>query len=390
VRDVLDLFRERDTRDELGIGVIRDAFADLLFPGTTTIQTRARYFLFVPWIYLNLEHKRVPVSRFEIRLRQDENYLARCLLASGESDGVIGRVAGDKLQRTPSNIYWLGLQSWGIRLFPGGQAEYHRSIDSFHASIGRALAAREEHSEDFAVRRNWHGGVPKAPEGFPEGATLALAAEEARYLCERIAAAETTSGQESMLAYLARAAGPTECEFAWMHPLAPAAPPHIRRWLGHMRGFSETIHGGALLYNLMLARLDRREQLTKQYEEALADWRQMIDEREEELAGWDRGDFWTLVGESGAMVSRWTREFVDAWLEIALDPARRARLTDDLGAQRLIEQRERRLKRGRARLVSKRALESWSGYSGTGRLAYRWSVASRLLGDIYVGLDDDA
>ena len=31
--DVISLFWERDTRDELGIGVIRDAFADLLFPG---------------------------------------------------------------------------------------------------------------------------------------------------------------------------------------------------------------------------------------------------------------------------------------------------------------------------------------------------------------------
>ena len=92
MRDVLDLFREQDTRDELGIGVIRDAFADLLFPGTTTIQTRARYFLLVPWVYLNLEQKRAPSTRFAIRLRQDENYLTRCLLESGESDGVIGRV----------------------------------------------------------------------------------------------------------------------------------------------------------------------------------------------------------------------------------------------------------------------------------------------------------
>ena len=43
--DVVDLFREHDTRDELGIGSVRDAFADLLFPGTSTIMTRARYFL---------------------------------------------------------------------------------------------------------------------------------------------------------------------------------------------------------------------------------------------------------------------------------------------------------------------------------------------------------
>lgn len=38
---VLPLSRERDTRDKLGLGGIRDTFADTLFPGTSTIQTRA-------------------------------------------------------------------------------------------------------------------------------------------------------------------------------------------------------------------------------------------------------------------------------------------------------------------------------------------------------------
>jgi hypothetical protein len=40
--DVVDLFREHDTRDQLGVGSVRDAFADMLFPGTSTIMTRAR------------------------------------------------------------------------------------------------------------------------------------------------------------------------------------------------------------------------------------------------------------------------------------------------------------------------------------------------------------
>jgi hypothetical protein len=39
--DVVDLFREHGTRDELGIGSVWDAFADLLYPGTSTIMTRA-------------------------------------------------------------------------------------------------------------------------------------------------------------------------------------------------------------------------------------------------------------------------------------------------------------------------------------------------------------
>ena len=42
--DVVGLLREPSTVDELGLGPVRDAFADLLFPGASTIQTRARYF----------------------------------------------------------------------------------------------------------------------------------------------------------------------------------------------------------------------------------------------------------------------------------------------------------------------------------------------------------
>lgn len=48
VLDALDVLEEKGTVDELGIGVLRDAFADKLFPGTSTIQTRAKYFALVP------------------------------------------------------------------------------------------------------------------------------------------------------------------------------------------------------------------------------------------------------------------------------------------------------------------------------------------------------
>jgi hypothetical protein len=58
--EVINLFREKGTLDELGIGTIRDTHAEHFFPGTSTIQSRARYFLFIPWLYLQLERERVP------------------------------------------------------------------------------------------------------------------------------------------------------------------------------------------------------------------------------------------------------------------------------------------------------------------------------------------
>jgi hypothetical protein len=46
--DVVVLSGEHDTRDEFGIGSLRDRFRDTLLPGTSTIMNRARYFLLLP------------------------------------------------------------------------------------------------------------------------------------------------------------------------------------------------------------------------------------------------------------------------------------------------------------------------------------------------------
>jgi hypothetical protein len=102
--EVISLFKDRDTLDELGLGSIRDAFADLFFPGTTTLQTRVRYFLFVPWFYLHYEDRRVPSRRISPRLKQDEVKLMHSLQAVDETEGLIGRRSGASLHR----LSWQG------------------------------------------------------------------------------------------------------------------------------------------------------------------------------------------------------------------------------------------------------------------------------------------
>ena len=117
---IMALFQERETRDELGLGAIRDSIADHLFPGTSTIQTRLRYMLFVPWLFRRLEGENVPTKPAPHRRpRRWKSGSADALEAGGETTGVIGREAGARLQRLPSSVYWAGLGAWGIRLFPG-------------------------------------------------------------------------------------------------------------------------------------------------------------------------------------------------------------------------------------------------------------------------------
>ena len=50
VFDVMNLLQEQGAVDEIGIGLIRDAFANMFFPGISTVQTIAKYFLIVPYI----------------------------------------------------------------------------------------------------------------------------------------------------------------------------------------------------------------------------------------------------------------------------------------------------------------------------------------------------
>ncbi len=110
--DLLAAQKDKGTLDELGIGSVRDAIADHLFPPLNTIQTRAKYFLFIPWIYRRVERGAVADERLAQACATGERQLIQALLASDAEDkaGLIGREAQDKLQRLPSGIYWAGLR----------------------------------------------------------------------------------------------------------------------------------------------------------------------------------------------------------------------------------------------------------------------------------------
>ncbi|HHV97453.1 MAG TPA: hypothetical protein GXX37_13475 [Clostridiaceae bacterium] len=117
VLDVINLLTEEGAIDELGIGVIRDSFANLFFPGTSTVQTRAKYFLIVSYILKEAEEGKYgdhPEAIFR-RIDEEERKCALKLLEN-DRDGVIGaRVLPDKwVIRTPSNIYWNGIKTLKI------------------------------------------------------------------------------------------------------------------------------------------------------------------------------------------------------------------------------------------------------------------------------------
>lgn len=94
VISVLDLLSEKGTLDELGVAPIRDGFANLFFPGTSTIQTRAKYFLIVPYACRDIEISAETSPERALKTLDNEERLCgeRFRDIDPNTDGLIGGV----------------------------------------------------------------------------------------------------------------------------------------------------------------------------------------------------------------------------------------------------------------------------------------------------------
>lgn len=381
-RELIQLFLQPESRDELGIGTVRDALSDLLFPGISVIQTRARYFLFIPWLFREGSRRgrqgRDLLNWVELWQRRHVETLRN----SGALDGLIGRVAGARVKILPSTIYWNALQKFGILRVTGAQ-EIVAAIDPKRLALEEALMEEASQSEGI-----WQRNLPPVPEGFPESQELnfELSEEEADWLSERIQ--ESTSG--TPLAWLASLSQSPASEFPWSEPLFQNAPSKMQSLLQHAELFSLAMHGASLLYNLLLARrcgelgYERSEELIRTYEEAINSWADEVTSRQMVIESWDRTEMWALVYSINSNIKPQTRAFIDAWCSSGVLFNPKMALENPSLAE-LISKREQDQKKSQARLKNDRLMSQWGGSSGSGRLIYRWDRVRTILGDIAKG-----
>ena len=380
MRRVLDLFNEQGTVDEMGLGNVRDALSDTLFPGTSSIQTRMRYMLFVPWTYRRLESLGARRENVVNDARDAEVALIGQLRDGDDTDGVIGARSGASLQRLPSTVYWSGLVRWGIFTRPHSRASYHAHFTEW--TTGSGMGRADDPGVVFSRERNWHAHLPCPPRGFPRGATFELRRNEADFLQGRI----MERCQGSLLAWLAVEGSDAPAEDLWTDPDALSAPGPASRPFALARRFSLHVEGMPLLYNLLLAercreRNDSRGELIDDYRSRIAEWGQR--EAEEEPYGAEA--LWQFIAERGTHARPPQRDFVKRWGERISEIGAGA-VADDDTLRRLVADREQTLKGPRARLINDSRLLDWNGSVGVGRMDFRWSRVRGLLRDLHRGL----
>ena len=115
----LKMLEESTALDELGIGVIRDGYADILFPGVSTLQTRAKYFVLLPYLFAMAERQNFKRSSEILPwMHRQEDLLVPTLIKNSEdTTGVIGLRAhkqGKSVKVKSSSIYWNGMRTFEI------------------------------------------------------------------------------------------------------------------------------------------------------------------------------------------------------------------------------------------------------------------------------------
>ena len=355
----------------------------MLSPGTSTIQTRLRYFVFLPWILRRLEVERVPPPEFRRRLRNDEARLIDRLRHLGPNQGVIGYTAGRDLKRMPSEVYWGGLGEWGIRRRDISLTQYGQLA----ATLGRFSPYRDDDGYATASAVPMWGRLPPPPDDFLQADTsFELRREEALVLVDHI----RREHPQSLLAFLCGTPDlSADLAYPWELP-SSEMPGRLAEVLHHARCFSELTVGPQHVYNILLARKANEEfdRDTAEIEaielHRVEGWIEVMANRYDELRSWanDLAAFWSFIGEHTVGAS--TQDFIGEMVRRAITNP--AGFAEDPLVHARIREREIRLKAKRARLGHRVALENWRLAPFGGQLNYRWPITSSYLADIAAGL----
>lgn len=395
--EIVRALSEPDTLDSIGIGAIRDGFASIFFPGTSTIQTRARYFLIVPWTMQLLEQRRPRTrTKYDDLLTEVETATIGALIAGNVAHerGIIGRQRGAKTKRKASSVYWGALEDWGIRVASGMTLSSHRS----YVLSPRSAERVEAEPGDPAVFQVWDE-LPYCPAGFPDAPLGILPTiDEAEYLLARMTGTQAGGihyqgpTRSSLLAAAARSPQVSDAPHFWDWPIS-AMPEHLRDAVLHAKFFSLAIQGARLRYLQLLfdaqAQVGRSDSVGEASLTTLvAAWLADTQKADSELRDWipTLPAMFGLLKNYGVVIGNHTRDFVHSWLSAMVhDPVEA--MTSSATAT-LIRKREIALKASNARLASDSALRAWDGsLLGSSPLDYRWRVAQRMLLDCRTALE---
>lgn len=382
VNSVISMLSTEGTVDELGIGSIRDSFADWMFPGVSTIQTRPKYFIIITEIFLNYLSKYInkeKVPKLETYLTNEENRIMHILARNYNykgGDGVIGvNVARDngELARKASSIYWNGLRIHGL-------IDTQLSRNEFASAFDLSSESNDEDEDNLIDNFDQEFNI-KAPKFdiIHEEMRMELTKEQANFLRDHFKDTRHVDKHENnLLTEILKDKDREEIiikatnfiEAAEVLLTVPNLPFMTKSIIRMALDFDFLTHGAHIRYNMLL----HKKSGSQNFED---NWNGWLLELEESRDNIENFDFNIVFSEIATRVDPKTKRFLKTWREEVLKTT-----IDYTKLDEMVYNQEVNKKGAKAKLILKDGeYNTWVGVNG---LAYRFNIVKNIINDLQV------
>jgi hypothetical protein len=383
VFSVVDLLSDGGTVDELGIGSIRDAIADWMFPGISTIQTRPKYFIILTDIlkeYIKQFNEGKKVISLDDFFKKEEHRIMNILAKNHgyrDGDGVIGvNVArsNGELARRASSIYWNGLRIHRLIDTDLSSNEYFKQNDL--SKLPKERITTEDGEDDvimsddqFQIRAPYFNCIN-------DQMTLKLTKQEANFIRDQfIDNSHPLKKENNLLRQLmtpefakmlyASASFKTLAHQLIVHPEIHKETKAIIRMA---LDFDFIIHGAHIRYNIQL----HKKAGERDFSQDWVEWLESLNEKRTEIEGFDY-DF--LFEEIAPKTAFSTQQFLRNWIDGVLKTNLDLEYLDEI-----VRFQEIKKKGNKAKLTAVDG--EYSDWVGIRELNYRFGVVKNMVVDI--------
>ena len=391
IKELLKTLGEPSSVDELGVGIVRDSISDLLYPGTSVLHTRAKYYILIPELFKKAMKSGLTTMP-EVRklIDSDQDKIARALRRAIDEEtgtkasGIIGGRSDRAVKMKPARIYWNAMRTTEMLCHPTlsfddacmAVASYNRKSQNVSIKYESDEAGGDAEDAGLNGFSLFNTPCKQNIDDFIANPTLHLTGGEAMYLMEQFK--RPFIMKNTLMEYCLK----TKQSFAGTAfsdiEIQSDMPSVLAYNIELAKEFADFIYGAYIVYNLLFFENggENATEEQKQYlEDKYSEWKQQtcgIPHRDEILG---------LVRNHEHYKAALNKFLVD------FEKAVMANDTDVCSDEekRLIRERERFCKRGKAKIGTDYPYQAIQSFP----MNYRHNTAQVIIEDILKGLVRD-
>ena len=388
VLKIIDILGESGTIDELGIGVVRNAFSNELFKGISTIMTRARYYYFVPYLMIDFlrEKQKLSIAMYMNKAEMDllENMTRH--YTNPEKERIIGYTIAkrndqfgkkDELVRKPSEIYWGGIREYGIFKKDHSFGQLCNSIEkgNYGKKTKDHRGSDDEVGDDDTKYEKWGDLFDVPYRSDWDKLDMSLTIEEAEHLRKHISQSAKGGFLTDLFkddSYIAEFLELQSFRELIDSELYKGLTPHYQQVVKTAVQFWELLEGAHIRFNILL-QSKPAQAVSVSFDVKWDEWV----ERVMNNFDWSEFDpvfFWKIV-DNHSRINPQTRSFIEMWFK-AIEERRPLEFLN-----KLVTTQEMGNKKERSKLLATHT-DNYNSWVGIDRLDYRLSNAKTIVRDI--------